>query len=250
MDHSIGWFQEEQEGQAKQVWSNIWQTDYEIQQILQQQQQLQQASNGNSDTKPTETSTTTLNNVNNNNGNTTNNTTFNPTRRKATNDNKASTYNMNKYSMRLIGKHGGCPWRPANFNYSRGILGWVATLTPTSVFSMVLCSTCLKTGFEMSSVYVWRDVRAGERCSADTWKENEITTVRVTMMIRHRLFERILFNFHSWFFPTSSTTCDKSWNVRDTVIQNLLIVDLQKIIYIDEILRNWTSPSNIVWMLS
>lgn len=128
MDQSIGWFQEEQEGQAKQVWSNIWETELEYQQILQQQQ----ASNGTSDaTKPSDNNSTANNNVNtNNNGSTNNNNntfpadkTFNPTRRKATNDNKASTYNMNKYSMRLVGKHGGCPWRPPNFNYSRGIIG-------------------------------------------------------------------------------------------------------------------------------
>nr|XP_029720239.1 non-canonical poly(A) RNA polymerase protein Trf4-1 [Aedes albopictus]XP_029720241.1 non-canonical poly(A) RNA polymerase protein Trf4-1 [Aedes albopictus]XP_029720244.1 non-canonical poly(A) RNA polymerase protein Trf4-1 [Aedes albopictus]XP_029720252.1 non-canonical poly(A) RNA polymerase protein Trf4-1 [Aedes albopictus] len=50
---------------------------------------------------------------------------YNPTRKKAgsTVDNKASTYNMNKQPMRLIGVHGGCPWRPNNYKYGRGILG-------------------------------------------------------------------------------------------------------------------------------
>lgn len=50
---------------------------------------------------------------------------YNPTRKKAgsTVDNKASTYNMNKQPMRLIGVHGGCPWRPTNYKYGRGILG-------------------------------------------------------------------------------------------------------------------------------
>lgn len=122
MDQSIGWFQEEQEGQAKQTWSNIWETELEYQQALQQQA----VANGQSELKSNESSgggqqatMTTSGSVNNLNGNTT----FNPTRRKATNDNKASTYNMNKYTTRLVGKHGGCPWRPPNFNYSRGILG-------------------------------------------------------------------------------------------------------------------------------
>lgn len=50
---------------------------------------------------------------------------YNPTRKKAgsTVDNKASTYNMNKQHMRLIGVHGGCPWRPPNCKYGRGIIG-------------------------------------------------------------------------------------------------------------------------------
>lgn len=124
MDQSIGWYQEEQEGQAKQTWSNIWETELEYQQTLQQQA----VANGQSELKSNESSgggqqatMTTSGSVNNLlNGNTT----FNPTRRKATNDNnKASTYNMNKYTTRLVGKHGGCPWRPPNHNYSRGILG-------------------------------------------------------------------------------------------------------------------------------
>lgn len=50
---------------------------------------------------------------------------YNPTRKKAgsTGDNKASTYNMNKQHHRLIGAHGGCPWRPPGYKYKRGILG-------------------------------------------------------------------------------------------------------------------------------
>lgn len=50
---------------------------------------------------------------------------YNPSRRKpgSTVDNKASTYNMNKYQDKLIGKHKGCPWRPPGFQYGRGVLG-------------------------------------------------------------------------------------------------------------------------------
>ncbi|XP_053679709.1 non-canonical poly(A) RNA polymerase protein Trf4-1-like [Anopheles nili] len=51
---------------------------------------------------------------------------YNPVRKKLGSmmtDNKASTFNMNKQHPRLIGVHGGCPWRPTNFKYGRGIIG-------------------------------------------------------------------------------------------------------------------------------
>lgn len=120
MDLAVAWYQEEQEGEAKRIWSNIWETtemDFQQQQLLQQQQQQQQANNGNnSDTKSNDSNTS--------NNNFPVEKTFNPTRRKgSTNDNKASTYNMNKYQGKLVGKHGGCPWRPHNFQYARGIVG-------------------------------------------------------------------------------------------------------------------------------
>lgn len=111
MDLAVAWYQEEQEGEAKRIWSNIWETnEMEFQQQLLQQQQ---ANNGNnSDTKSNDSNPTEK--------------VFNPTRRKgSTNDNKASTYNMNKYQAKLVGKHGGCPWRCSNFPYARGIIGWV-----------------------------------------------------------------------------------------------------------------------------
>lgn len=52
---------------------------------------------------------------------------YNPTRRKLPEkyENKASTYNMNKYQQKLIRKYNGCPWRQKNKKYSPGILGWV-----------------------------------------------------------------------------------------------------------------------------
>lgn len=124
MDLAVAWYQEEQEGEAKRIWSNIWETnemEFQQQQQLQQQQAQQQANNGNnSDTKSNDSTTS--------NNNFPVEKTFNPTRRKgSTNDNKASTYNMNKYQAKLVGKHGGCPWRPSNFQYARGIVGWVLT---------------------------------------------------------------------------------------------------------------------------
>ncbi|XP_058130527.1 non-canonical poly(A) RNA polymerase protein Trf4-1-like [Anopheles ziemanni] len=51
---------------------------------------------------------------------------YNPVRKKLGSmmtDNKASTFNMNKQQHRLIGVHGGCPWRPPGFKYGRGIVG-------------------------------------------------------------------------------------------------------------------------------
>ncbi|XP_040160640.1 non-canonical poly(A) RNA polymerase protein Trf4-1 [Anopheles arabiensis] len=51
---------------------------------------------------------------------------YNPVRKKLGSmmtENKASTFNMNKQQQRLTGVHGGCPWRPPNFKYGRGIIG-------------------------------------------------------------------------------------------------------------------------------
>jgi non-canonical poly(A) RNA polymerase PAPD5/7 len=117
MDLSVSWYQEEQLGEAKRIWSNIWDTaEMEFQQQLLQQQQLANNNGNNSDTKSNDSNTS--------NNNFPIEKTFNPTRRKgSTNDNKASTYNMNKYQAKLVGKHGGYPWRPLNFQYGRGIMG-------------------------------------------------------------------------------------------------------------------------------
>jgi non-canonical poly(A) RNA polymerase PAPD5/7 len=146
MDPSTAWFQEEQEGQAKRIWLNIWDTVSEM--------ETNANDKGNNTLDHKSSSENNLSNTNNSNNNNNNNNsttvsapeggtpkatlttsnsssnfivdkTFNPTRRKtgSTIDNKASTFNMNKYQTKLIGKHGGCPWRPPNFHYSRGIMG-------------------------------------------------------------------------------------------------------------------------------
>lgn len=144
MDVNVAWYQEEQDGEAKRIWCNIWDTARESElsdsSLLQQQQAVTNGNNNNSldnksnsensfnnqskNTTTTATATTQTNN-NSNNNNFPVEKTFNPARRKggSTNDNKASTYNMNKYQAKLVGKHGGCPWRPQNFHYSRGIIG-------------------------------------------------------------------------------------------------------------------------------
>lgn len=54
---------------------------------------------------------------------------YNPSRRKpAISENRASTYNMNRYQNRIIGKHNGCPWRPNSFVYPPGVMGYVDPL--------------------------------------------------------------------------------------------------------------------------
>lgn len=89
------------------------------------------APTGGSATTTANSSTTTPNNTNTSSSSGTTNgaerTYYNPSRRKAAasqlDTNRASTFNMNRYQQRLVGKHGGCPWRPACFKYGRGIVG-------------------------------------------------------------------------------------------------------------------------------
>lgn len=146
----MAWFQEEQNGPAKRTWLAIWDTMQDI-----DQQQLAANGNNTNSTSTTATTTTTITTTNSgsdgsnpktakemnilldrgNNQNHSNNsssasersTYYNPSRRKPgmtqQETNRASTFNMNKYQARLVGKHGGCPWRPANYKYGRGVLG-------------------------------------------------------------------------------------------------------------------------------
>lgn len=81
----------------------------------------------NNSTGATDRSSAPANNTNNTNSNNTGERTYyNPSRRKGASQldtNRASTYNMNRHHQRLVGKHGGCPWRPADYVYGRGVLG-------------------------------------------------------------------------------------------------------------------------------
>ncbi|XP_059483277.1 terminal nucleotidyltransferase 4B-like [Neocloeon triangulifer] len=116
MDPTIGWYQPEQEGPAKILWSRIWDDaskrlnnlnlnsmmesrDYIPLEIRDDLQQM-------------------------GGGRTTNNHLYCRTRRKA-NENRASTFGMNENRDELIGTYGGCPWQAVrkNVHYSRGILG-------------------------------------------------------------------------------------------------------------------------------
>lgn len=54
---------------------------------------------------------------------------YNPSRRKAAvYENRASTYDLNRYQNQIIGRHNGCPWRPAGHIYPPGVVGYVSYL--------------------------------------------------------------------------------------------------------------------------
>lgn len=128
MDPSVGWYMSEQDGPAKRIWLGIWDTTSEMDNNTAVNNNILSVDNSKTtssisrDTNMATTLPTTT--TENNYINTIDKTPFNPARRKAaTNDNKASTYNMNKCYQRLIGTYHGCPWRPPNFQYGRGIIG-------------------------------------------------------------------------------------------------------------------------------
>ena len=123
MDAAVAWFQEEQDGPAKRLWMGIWET------VSEMDSAVNSTNNTNANTITTSNSSNNLEikskdsstQIGNGNGNNETNNgilvnnekNYNPTRKKAgsTIDNKASTYNMNKLHARLVGMHGGCPWR-------------------------------------------------------------------------------------------------------------------------------------------
>lgn len=118
MDPAVAWFQEEQNGPAKRLWLAIWDTIQEMDQT--QQQAVNSIENNNPKTAKE------MNLIMDNNNGQTERTYYNPSRRKAAStldSNRASTFNMNRYQARLVGKHGGCPWRPSYFKYGRGVVG-------------------------------------------------------------------------------------------------------------------------------
>lgn len=150
MDPTIGWYQPEQFGPAKDLWLHIWEAEKGLDILT-----LKRDNNGgigcavvgggvgvgvNSSVGPTQAMATSKsgpdfisldNNVNSDRTtmnhhraqhNTCNNY-YNPSRRK--NDNRARTYGMNYNHDVLIGEHGGCPWRVPNKQYSKGVIGYV-----------------------------------------------------------------------------------------------------------------------------
>lgn len=127
MDPAVAWFQEEQNGPAKRIWLAIWETMQELDQT-----QPAVTSLDNNNHKNAKDCNLIMDNNNGNGGSNGNNggqierTYYNPSRRKAgstLDSNKASTFNMNRQMGKLIGKHGGCPWRPMFYKYGRGVLG-------------------------------------------------------------------------------------------------------------------------------
>ncbi|KAJ8710446.1 hypothetical protein PYW07_009812 [Mythimna separata] len=113
MDPAVAWYQPEQEGPAKRLWLRIWETQSDIDKM-----NLKNLENAN----PNVNKAPDFIPINDVNGESRNNNYFNPARRKM-NDNRASTFNLNKNHDALIGEYGGCPWRIPNFNYKPGILG-------------------------------------------------------------------------------------------------------------------------------
>lgn len=104
----VAWFQQEQDGPAKRIWLNIWESEQE----QEQERERLLAVESKLKSSGSDTPLVALDK------------TFNIQRKKAaTGENRASTYNMNKNFNRLCGKYSGCPWRPQNFNYGRGIIG-------------------------------------------------------------------------------------------------------------------------------
>lgn len=117
MDPAIAWYQEEQKGPAKRVWLAIWETILE----LDQTQAVTSIDNNN----PKTVKEMNIMMETNNSGQM-DRSYYNPSRRKAgstLDSNRASTYNMNRNESKLMGIHGGCPWRPFNFIYGRGVVG-------------------------------------------------------------------------------------------------------------------------------
>ncbi|KAM3955816.1 LOW QUALITY PROTEIN: terminal nucleotidyltransferase 4A [Aphomia sociella] len=113
MDPAVAWYQPEQEGPAKRLWLRIWETQSEIDKM-----NLKNLENANPNVNKAQDFIP----ISEVNGESRNNNYFNPTRRKM-NDNRASTFNLNKNRDALIGEFGGCPWRIPNYSYKPGILG-------------------------------------------------------------------------------------------------------------------------------
>ncbi|XP_067006314.1 terminal nucleotidyltransferase 4B isoform X2 [Anabrus simplex] len=119
MDPTIGWFQPEQEGPAKDLWTRIWEAEKGIDSMNLGGDGQHSTSNKTQDYIPGDSVTNsdeTLNRVNTNNQSY-----YNRTRRKA--ENRASTYGMNYNREFLIGEHGGCPWRQQDKVYGVGVVG-------------------------------------------------------------------------------------------------------------------------------
>ncbi|XP_037873951.1 non-canonical poly(A) RNA polymerase protein Trf4-1 isoform X1 [Bombyx mori] len=113
MDPAVAWYQPEQEGPAKRLWLRIWDTQSELDKM-----NLKNIENANPNVNKAQDFIP----INDVNGENRNNNYFNPARRKV-NDNRASTFNLNKNHDALIGEYGGCPWRIPNYAYKPGVLG-------------------------------------------------------------------------------------------------------------------------------
>ena len=117
MDPVIGWYQPEQEGPARQLWSRI------------AEARSVPMTDNNSNSKAPDF-------IRIDSPDDRTNPTHHPPRKKI--DNRASTYNLNHDHANLIGKYGGCPWRELRPKYDRGVIGYVISALRTIFFASLL----------------------------------------------------------------------------------------------------------------
>lgn len=120
MDPTIGWYQPEQFGPAKDLWLHIWEAEKGLDILT-----LKNDSSSNVMGMKLQQDFISLDSLNSRIGDrmqhNTCNSYYNPSRRKG--DNRASTYGMNYNYDALVGEYGGCPWRVPNKHYSKGVIG-------------------------------------------------------------------------------------------------------------------------------
>ena len=117
MDPTIGWFQPEHEGPAKELWLRIWESLKPTAMPTDMDKCSDQNNMKSLDFIPLESDESNRgvkNNpiVNGVNGH------------KRVRENIASTYGMNVNRDILIGRHGGTPWRTPGKRYLPGVLGY------------------------------------------------------------------------------------------------------------------------------
>lgn len=120
MDPTIGWYQPEQEGPAKVLWSRIWDDASKRLNNLNLNSMMESR-----DFIPLDLRDDVQHLARNHTNHHQNaNHLYNRTRRKA-NENRASTFGMNANRDELIGTYGGCPWHKLRKggHYSKGIMG-------------------------------------------------------------------------------------------------------------------------------
>lgn len=124
MDPTIAWFQPEQEGPAKDLWTRIWEAQKGVDNMNLVDVNTSLGTKSH-DYIPVD-STTNSDDQHNRVAAICNNY-FNRKRRKR--ENRASTFGMNHNQAALIGEHGGCPWKNPNKTYGRGVIGYVECYT-------------------------------------------------------------------------------------------------------------------------
>ncbi|XP_034947287.1 terminal nucleotidyltransferase 4B-like isoform X2 [Chelonus insularis] len=185
MDPTIGWYQPEQYGPAKDLWLQIWEAE-KGRDILTFKNE-NNISGGGGGTGGSGGPTTamanskggqdyialdnTINNrvpddrniLNQRTPHNTCNSYYNPSRRKS--DNRARTYGMNYNQDTLIGEYGGCPWRVPNRQYSKGVIGLHEEIED---FYTYMCPSneehCLRL----------RVVKRIEQIIADLWPDSKV----------------------------------------------------------------------------